>query len=61
MFQDETTGTAVYAAQPALFPEQQFATVHHILFDTLTTVRNTMKLLHKINYTSPIIELVLIY
>ena len=51
MFQDQTTG--VPTTRPAALPEHQFETVRHILFGTLIAVRNTMKLLHKLNYAEP--------
>ena len=53
MFQDQSAGTQVSTAQPAVLPDYQFETVRHILFGTLTAVRNTMKLLHKLNYAEP--------
>ncbi|MBT9315058.1 hypothetical protein [Leptothoe spongobia] len=53
MLQDTSTGTEVSKVQPATLPEHQFETVRHILFGTLTALRNTIALLHKLNYAEP--------
>ncbi len=53
MFQPSSAGTDVSAVQPAALPEHQFETVRHTLFGTLTAVRNTIALLHKLNYAEP--------
>ncbi|MBT9315061.1 hypothetical protein [Leptothoe spongobia] len=53
MFQDTSPDTEVSKSWPATLPEHQFETVRHILFGTLTAVRNTMALLHKLNYAEP--------
>ena len=51
MFQDQSAD--VPKAQPAPLPEHQFEVVRHALFGTLTAVRNTITLLHKLNYAEP--------
>ncbi|MDV3350156.1 hypothetical protein QGP82_15725 [Leptothoe sp. LEGE 181152] len=51
MFQDQSAD--VPKAEPAPLPEQQFEVVCHTLFGTLTAVRNTIMLLHKLNYAEP--------
>ncbi|EKV03176.1 hypothetical protein Lepto7375DRAFT_5458 [Leptolyngbya sp. PCC 7375] len=51
MFQDQSAG--VPKSEPAPLPEHQFEVVRHILFGTLTAVRNTIVLLHKLNYAEP--------
>ncbi len=51
MFQDQSTD--VSKAQPAPLPEHQFEVVRHTLFGSLTGVRNTIALLHKLNYAEP--------
>ena len=53
MFQDQSAGTDMSKAQPAPLPEHQFEVVRHTLFGTLTAVRNTIALLHKLNYAEP--------
>ncbi|MBT9315677.1 hypothetical protein IXB50_09590 [Leptothoe spongobia TAU-MAC 1115] len=39
--------------QPAPLPEYQFEPVRHILLGSLTAIRNTITLLHKLNYAEP--------
>ena len=53
MFQYPSDGTDVSKSQPDPLPEHQFEMVHHTLRGTLTAVRNTIALLHKLNYTEP--------
>ena len=50
MFQYPSDGADTSKSQPARLPEHQFEIVRHTLFGTLTAVRNTIKLLHKLNY-----------
>ena len=51
MFQDQSADLP--KPQPAPLPEHQFEVVRHTLFGTLTAVRNTITLLHKLNYAEP--------
>ncbi|NEZ55958.1 hypothetical protein [Adonisia turfae] len=51
MFQNQSA--VMPKSEPAPLPEHQFETVRHILFGTLTAVRNTIALLHKLNYAEP--------
>ena len=51
MFQDQSAD--VPNAQPAPLPAHQFEVVRHTLFGTLTAVRKTIALLHKLNYAEP--------
>ncbi|MEO0351282.1 MAG: hypothetical protein AAF282_14675 [Cyanobacteria bacterium P01_A01_bin.15] len=51
MFQDPNQGTPNFQGEP--LPEHQYETVNHTLFGTLTAVRNTIALLHKLNYAEP--------
>ncbi|MBE9069945.1 hypothetical protein IQ260_25210 [Leptolyngbya cf. ectocarpi LEGE 11479] len=51
MFQYPSDGAA--KSEPAPLPEHQFETVRHTLLGTLTGVRNTITLLHKLNYAEP--------
>ena len=55
MFQDNTQGAGASNLPPAnnSLPEYQFDTVRHTLFGTLTSVQNTIKLLHTLNYAEP--------
>ncbi|ESA38745.1 hypothetical protein N836_30725 [Leptolyngbya sp. Heron Island J] len=54
MFQDNTQGN-----QPQIppannpLPDYSFETVNHTLFGSLTAIRNTIALLHKLNYAEP--------
>ena len=52
MFQDQSADVS-NAHQPVPLPEHQFEVVRHTLFGTLTAVRNTIALLHKLNYAEP--------
>jgi hypothetical protein len=53
MFQESNPDANTPKQQPNPLPEHQFETVRHILFGTLTAVRNTIALLHKLNYAEP--------
>ena len=39
--------------QPESLPEYEYEAVHHTLLGSLTAVRNTITLLHKLNYAEP--------
>ncbi|MEM1241222.1 MAG: hypothetical protein AAGI45_15385 [Cyanobacteria bacterium P01_H01_bin.26] len=51
MFQEPNQDTS--ARQPEFLPEYQYETVQHMLFGSLTAVRNTITLLHKLSYAEP--------
>lgn len=53
MFQYPSDGADTSKPQPAPLPEHQFEIVRHTLFGTLTAVRNTIALRHKLNYAEP--------
>ena len=55
MFQDQTQGAGASNVPPDnnVLPDYDFETVNHTLIGTLTVVRNTIKLLHKLNYAEP--------
>ena len=53
MFQYPSDGADTPKSEPAPLPEHQFEIVRHTLFGTLTAVRNTIALLHKLNYAEP--------
>ncbi|MBT9315029.1 hypothetical protein IXB50_06295 [Leptothoe spongobia TAU-MAC 1115] len=38
---------------PTNQPDPQYENVRHIVFGTLTAIRNTINLLHKLNYAEP--------
>ena len=51
MFQDPNQDAS--ARQPEPLPEYQYETVQHMVFGSLTAVRNTITLLHKLSYAEP--------
>ena len=55
MFQDNTQGAGASNRPPAndSLPEYPFEIVRHTLFGTPTAIRNTIALLHKLNYAEP--------
>ena len=55
MFQDFTQGAGASNVPPIVpsLPEYEYETVNHTLFGSLTAIRNTIQLLHKLNYSEP--------
>ena len=55
MFQDNTQGAGAPNLPPddTFLPEHQFETINHTLFGSLTAIRNTITLLHKLHYAEP--------
>ena len=55
MFQDPTQGAGASNVPPANnpLPDYNFENVNITLFGSLTAIRNTIKLLHKLNYAEP--------
>ena len=55
MFQDNSQGAGASNIPPIVpsLPEYQYETVNHTLFGSLTAIRNTIALLHKLNYAEP--------
>ena len=55
MFQDNTQGAGASTPPPIVpsLPEYQYQTVNHTLFGSLTAIRNTIALLHKLHYAEP--------
>ena len=55
MFQDFTQGAGAANVPPVrpVLPEYPQEPVNHTLFGSLTAVRNTIKLLHKLGYAEP--------
>ncbi|MEM1254389.1 MAG: hypothetical protein AAGI69_18305 [Cyanobacteria bacterium P01_H01_bin.21] len=54
MFQDNTQGnTPNLPTANNPLPDYQYETVNHTLFGSLTAIRNTIALLHKLNYAEP--------
>ncbi|MBE9065920.1 hypothetical protein IQ260_04570 [Leptolyngbya cf. ectocarpi LEGE 11479] len=55
MFQDNSQGAGasnVPSIVPSL-PEYQYENINHTLFGSLIAIRNTIALLHKLNYAEP--------
>ena len=53
MFQEPNQGANAPERQPEFLPEYQYETVQHMVFGSLTAVRNTISLLHKLSYAEP--------
>ena len=53
MFQEPNQGANAPKRQPDFLPEYQHETVQHMVFGSLTAVRNTISLLHKLSYAEP--------
>ena len=55
MFQDNHQGAGASNVPPANspLPEYQYENVNHTLFGSLIAIRNTIALLHKLNYAEP--------
>ena len=53
MFQHTTQGATTPKSSPAILPEHQYEPVRHLLLGSLTAVRNTIALLHRLNYAEP--------
>ncbi|MEM1238852.1 MAG: hypothetical protein AAGI45_03325 [Cyanobacteria bacterium P01_H01_bin.26] len=53
MFQDNAQGGANLPPIVPVLPEYEYETVNHTLFGSLTAIRNTIALLHKLNYSEP--------
>ena len=54
MFQDNTQGnTPNFPPANNPLPDYQFESVNHTLFGSLTAIRNTIALLHTLNYAEP--------
>ncbi|MEM1241397.1 MAG: hypothetical protein AAGI45_16280 [Cyanobacteria bacterium P01_H01_bin.26] len=55
MFQEPNQDAGASKRPPAdnFLPEFQFESVNHQLFGSLTAIRNTIALLHKLNYAEP--------
>ena len=55
MFQDNSQGAGASNIPPANspLPEYQYENVNHTLFGSLIAIRNTIALLHKLNYAEP--------
>ena len=53
MFQDQTQGAGNLPPINPVLPEYQYETVNHTLFGSLTGIRNTIALLHRLNYAEP--------
>ena len=55
MFQDNTQGAGASNVPPANnpLPDYNFENVNITLFGSLTAIRNTIQLLHKLNYAEP--------
>lgn len=53
MFQYPSDDADAAKSEPAQLPEHPFETVRHTLLGTLTGIRNTITLLHKLNYAEP--------
>ncbi|MEM7065228.1 MAG: hypothetical protein AAF572_18965 [Cyanobacteria bacterium P01_B01_bin.77] len=53
MFLDNTQGAGASNVPPASLPDYPCEFVHHTLRGSLTAIRNTIKLLHKLNYAEP--------
>ncbi|MGD1952928.1 MAG: hypothetical protein ACFB14_25275 [Leptolyngbyaceae cyanobacterium] len=53
MFQYSSDDADAAKSQPARLPEHQFEIVRHTLLGPPIAVRNTIKLLHKLNYAEP--------
>ena len=55
MLRDSTQGAGASNVPPAgnFLPDYPQESVHHQLFGSLTAVRNTITLLHKLNYAEP--------
>ena len=54
MFRDDPNQeTNAHRHQPESLPEYEYEVVHHTLLGSLTAVRNTITLLHKLSYAEP--------
>ncbi|MBE9069494.1 hypothetical protein IQ260_22875 [Leptolyngbya cf. ectocarpi LEGE 11479] len=55
MFKDTNQGAGASNVPPAdsSLPEFQYENVNHTLLGSLTAIRNTILLLHKLNYAEP--------
>ena len=55
MFQDPTQGAGASNVPPANgpLPEHTFENINHTLSGSLIAIRNTITLLHKLNYAEP--------
>ena len=53
MFQDNTQGAPNLQPVNNHLPDYQYETVNHTLFGSLTAIRNTIALLHKLHYAEP--------
>ncbi|MEM7066517.1 MAG: hypothetical protein AAF572_25540 [Cyanobacteria bacterium P01_B01_bin.77] len=55
MFQDNTQGAGASNLPPAdgTLPEYQYEAINHTLLGSLIAIRNTIALLHKLNYAEP--------
>lgn len=55
MFRDDNQGAGASNLPPANgpLPEFQYENINHTLFGSLTAIRNTIALLHKLRYAEP--------
>ena len=53
MIQNPPNGPHGPTNPPEFLPEYRYEIVHHTLFGSLIAIRNTIKLLHKLNYADP--------
>ena len=55
MFQDNSQGAGASNLPPANnpLPRYEYENINHTLFGSLTAIRNTIALLHKLHYAEP--------
>ena len=53
MFQDNSQNTPNLPPEDGILPDYDYETINHTLFGSLTAIRNTIALLHKLHYAEP--------
>ena len=53
MFQDNSQNTPNLPPEAGILPDYDYETINHTLFGSLTAIRNTIALLHKLHYAEP--------